>query len=94
MRRLESVASTRRTSLSRRDRVRRTCEEIGLCIVFPLIMLPINYLFQGHRYDVVESIGCSIPTFFSWPGVAIRYLVPMVLSVAALIFASESFLER
>jgi pheromone a factor receptor len=63
--------------------------EAALCFAFPLLMLPLLYVVQGHRYDVVESIGCSIPTYISWPGIVIRFVVPLVMSVASMMYAGE-----
>ncbi len=63
--------------------------EAALCIAFPIAMLPILYVVQGHRYDIIESIGCSIPTYFSWPGVTVRFLVPMAISLAAIGYAGK-----
>jgi len=63
--------------------------EAALCIAFPLAMMPLLYIVQGHRYDIYESIGCSIPFFFSWPGVALRFFVPMACSLVSLIYAGE-----
>lgn len=89
MRRLESVASTRRTVFSAKEKTRRLWIEIAICIVYPLVMLPINYIVNGHRYDILENTGCSVGFFLSWPGLAVRVFVPMAVSFASLVYASE-----
>ena len=61
---------------------------------FPIVMMPLLWLVQGHRYDIIESIGCTIPTFFAWPGIILRYFVPLILSLASMIYSGELFSLR
>ena len=89
MRKLESVASTRRTVISASQRTRQQWFEAAWCIVVPLASLPLFYVVAGHRYDIVENIGCVIPTHYSWVGVTIKLLIPIVISVAVLIYSGE-----
>ncbi|ODN96435.1 hypothetical protein L198_04149 [Cryptococcus wingfieldii CBS 7118] len=88
MRRLESVASTRRSVITVGSRTKRIWEEVILCVVCPVILAVLQYVVQGHRYDIIESIGCNNPTFMSAPGLIIRYVIPIVLSVSSLVFAA------
>lgn len=90
MRKLESVASTRQTILSARSRKRRMWEELVLCIILPLVMLPLLYIVQGHRYRLIESLGPGgVPIYFSWPGLIIAYIVPSLIAVASLVYACK-----
>ena len=90
MRKLESVASTRHTILSARFRKRQVWEEVVLCIVLPLVMLPLLYVVQGHRYRLIESLGPGgVPIFFSWPGLVIAYTIPSILALASLVYACK-----
>ncbi|RXK42208.1 hypothetical protein M231_00566 [Tremella mesenterica] len=89
MRRLESVASTKRAVITARERTSRLWQEGLLCIVFPVVMLPVIYLVQGHRYNIVESLGPSpVPVFLSWPGILVFYVTPVVIGLAALVYAA------
>lgn len=94
MRRLESVASTRRSLISSRVRKQRVWEEIIICLLFPVILTVLQYVVQGHRYDIIEGIGCSNPTFMSVPGLIIRFIIPMVVAVTSLIFAGTYHVTR
>ncbi|WVR04395.1 hypothetical protein IAU60_001397 [Kwoniella sp. DSM 27419] len=87
MRRLETVASCRRTSLSPRDKKRRTIEEVVVCLVSPALLVALFVLVQGHRYDIVENIGCVTSTYMSVPALIIRFIVPMVAAIASLVYA-------
>ena len=54
-----------------------------------MVHVALRYIVQGHRYDLAENIGCVIPFWFTWPGLIIVNLVPLVISIAALVYASE-----
>jgi hypothetical protein len=90
MRKLESVASTRHTVMTAASRKRRMWEEVILCIVFPLAMLPLLYVVQGHRYRLIESLGPGgVPVHFSWPGLVLAYILPSLVALASLVYAGE-----
>lgn len=90
MRRLESVASTRQLITTDAARIRRLSIDIALCFVLPCIHLVLSYVSQGHRYDIVEHIGCQIPAFMAWPHIVIQFVIPLTLATCAIIYACES----
>ncbi|BEJ13867.1 hypothetical protein CspHIS471_0310410 [Cutaneotrichosporon sp. HIS471] len=91
MRRLASVASPKRNLVLDQPRKRyRYVEELFLCVVCPLIMLPVNYTVQGHRYDIAETWGPMIPSVSTWPTLAIRFILPTLIACASLFYAALS----
>jgi pheromone a factor receptor len=89
MRRLESLASTRQTIVTAVQQRNRIWGEILMCFGLPILMLPIQYIAQGHRFDLTETTGCTPTLFFSWPGIAIRFVLPLVISFASFVYAGE-----
>ena len=89
MRRLEAVASTRTAGISPTKNHRRVAWDLIFCLGFPVIHVALRYIVQGHRYDIIEDIGCIIPFVFTWPSLIILHLVPLLISLAAVIYASE-----
>ncbi|KAK4689797.1 pheromone a factor receptor, partial [Tremellales sp. Uapishka_1] len=88
MRRLESVAATRRSVISGKERTVRLWTEIAICIGFPLFMLAIHYTVQGHRYDLTENFGPTLPTFENWPAVTLVFIVPICMCIGSVVYAS------
>ncbi|WVQ83977.1 hypothetical protein IAT38_006122 [Cryptococcus sp. DSM 104549] len=88
MRRLESVASTRRSVISGDARKRRIWEEVVLCLILPVVLTALQYVVQGHRYDLIEGVGCVNPTYMSAPGLIIRFLIPTVVALTSIVFAA------
>ncbi|BEI98492.1 hypothetical protein CcaverHIS631_0307910 [Cutaneotrichosporon cavernicola] len=87
MRRLASVASPKRNLVLDQPRKRyRYAEELFLCVVCPLIMLPVNYTVQGHRYDIAETWGPMIPSVSSWPTLLSPFTGSFILLMFATVF--------
>ncbi|KIJ47226.1 hypothetical protein M422DRAFT_164127, partial [Sphaerobolus stellatus SS14] len=81
---LESIASTRTASMTMEDKRRRKMVELFMCLILPLIMLPIYYIDQGHRYDLYEGLGCY-PTYYgSWVSLIFVWLAPLFMSLISL----------
>jgi Pheromone A receptor len=38
-----------------------------------------DYIVQGHRFDIVEDIGCLANTYISIPGILIIWVPPMII---------------
>ena len=93
MRRLEQVASTRRTVISASERTRRMWIEGAMCLLFPPLMLPLLYIVQGHRYDIFEGIGCQVTYANTLPGIFLKLVLPIIISVAVLVY-SGTFSDR
>jgi len=47
----------------------------------------LDYIVQGHRYDIVQYIGCQPATYISIPGIFIVWVPPLLLSVGGSVYA-------
>jgi len=47
----------------------------------------LDYIVQGHRYNVVQYIGCQPATYVSIPGIFIVWVPPLILSVGSSVYA-------
>ena len=53
------------------------------------ILLP-DYIVQGHRFNIIETIGC-VPTYYlSIPSIFIISIPPLALSLLGLIYGGQS----
>ena len=50
-----------------------------------------DYIVQGHRYDVIQYIGCLPTTYMSIPGIFIVYIPPLLLSLGSSVYAGTCF---
>lgn len=89
MRRLASVASPKRPLFSPKARRRRLIEEGIMCFFLPLLMLPLLYIVQGHRYDVLEGLGPLLADMNTWPSSVLRYLTTVLIALCSFVYAGK-----
>jgi pheromone a factor receptor len=92
VRRLYTIASVQSASVSRAQKRRQIMIDTCICFVFPLFMTALQFIVQGHRFDILEGVGCTpaiyntLLTYFIysiWP--AIIGLVSAVYCIMALL---------
>ncbi|TFK65314.1 fungal pheromone STE3G-protein-coupled receptor [Pluteus cervinus] len=84
---LERVASVRAARTSVADKRRRQIFELVMCFGLPCLFMALHYVVQGHRFDIVEGFGCRPTTYYSIPSIFIVWIPPLLMSLAALIYA-------
>ncbi|KAJ7266118.1 pheromone A receptor-domain-containing protein [Mycena rebaudengoi] len=74
--RLYNIASVRAVSISKAEKRCSVLIDSLICGLFPIVYTAIQYIVQGHHYNIFEDIGCypdlynTIPTYFIsriWP---------------------------
>ena len=50
-----------------------------------------DYIVQGHRYNIVQYIGCQPTIYVSIPGIFIIWVPPLLLSIAGSVYAGTRF---
>ncbi|KAJ7902933.1 fungal pheromone STE3G-protein-coupled receptor, partial [Mycena leptocephala] len=75
-RRLYQIASVKAVTISAAEKRRAALIDALICVLFPLVYVAMQYIVQGHRFNIYEQIGCypalynSIPMYFismMWP---------------------------
>ncbi|KAK0524369.1 a-factor receptor [Tilletia horrida] len=86
LRRLESIASTRVVRSTPRDARRHLI--FDLCIGFgvPIIFTALHIVNQGHRFDVVQGMGCLPTVYYTPVAVALNLVPPLLVSLIAVIY--------
>ncbi|RPD60868.1 STE3-domain-containing protein [Lentinus tigrinus ALCF2SS1-6] len=87
-RNLELVASGRVARLTRDDKQRKMYFDLSMCYGLPVIIMALHYVVQGHRFDILEYVGCLPATYYSIPAVFIIWFPPLVLSLVTAIYAT------
>ncbi|KAJ3992362.1 pheromone receptor [Lentinula boryana] len=97
VRRLYGIAAIRTASISYAEKRRAITIDCLICGLWPLIYVALQYIVQGHRFNIYEDIGCmpaiynSLPTYFitySWP------LLFGIASAAYCILSLRAFAQR
>jgi pheromone a factor receptor len=88
-RQLESIAAARTASFSAGDRRRRRLVEFAIGLGMPTLVMILHTVVQGHRYDILERVGCIPSTYWSLPAIFLVVIWPLILNVVAAVYASE-----
>lgn len=49
----------------------------------------LDYIVQGHRFDLVETFGCRPALYFSIPGILLVQAPPIIISFIGLVYGGE-----
>ncbi|KAJ6451995.1 pheromone receptor Rcb2 B43 [Mycena vitilis] len=84
---LEQVSSVRSARTTVADKKRRQIFEALMCFALPVVFMALHYVVQGHRFDIIEEYGCRPATYLSVAALFIVWIPPIILALAALVFA-------
>ncbi|SOV02274.1 uncharacterized protein UDID_19166 [Ustilago sp. UG-2017a] len=70
------------------DRRRRVCFDIAVGLGIPFLQIPLFFVVQPYRLDVVEDLGCSAPIYNSVPALFVYYFWRLFVSVLCSIYAA------
>nr|AER30325.1 mating pheromone receptor a1 [Sporobolomyces pararoseus] len=87
-RQLESIAAARQAYFNEKDRRRRRIEELALGLGFPFLVMILHTVVQGHRYDIVERVGCVVAVYWSLPAVLLVQIWGIVFLLASCVYAA------
>ncbi|GAA5889390.1 hypothetical protein JCM16303_005372 [Sporobolomyces ruberrimus] len=86
-RQLESIAAARQAYFNAKDRRRRRLEELALGLGFPVLVMILHTVVQGHRYDIYEDVGCVVTIYWSVPALPLLHLWPILFLLASCVYA-------
>ncbi|KAJ7441457.1 putative fungal pheromone GPCR, STE3-type [Mycena galericulata] len=62
--------------------------DIFLCWGVPVMVMALHYIVQGHRFDIIENLGCIPAIYVSWPSIFILDLSAFIPAVLALVYCT------
>ncbi|KAI0312764.1 pheromone A receptor-domain-containing protein [Amylostereum chailletii] len=86
--RLESISACRQVSVSYVSKRRWVWFDIAMCWALPMLYMVLHYIVQGHRFDIVEDLGCRATFYVSIPAIFIVFVPHLVVSIATLVMAA------
>ncbi|KAI0321155.1 pheromone A receptor-domain-containing protein [Amylostereum chailletii] len=89
--RLYKIAAMTDASVTRAEKRRAIIIDLSIGLGIPIVYMPLEYVVQGHRFDIIEDIGCSFtawPTPVAW---ALYYPWPLVISLVSCVFACLAY---
>nr|BAE47138.1 RCB1 [Pholiota nameko] len=96
-RRLYKIATCQTASISIADKRRAVVVDLVIGLGIPALQMALQFIVQGHRYDIFEDIGCFPTTYNTPPAYPLSFLWPNIISAVSAcycILTLRAFMRR
>nr|AHL45283.1 pheromone receptor STE3.3.1 [Pleurotus eryngii var. eryngii] len=96
-RRLYHIASIQAVSVSRGEKRRDVLIDTLICVVFPMVYIALRYIVQGHRFDILEDLGCQPALYNTIVMYFVSSMWPLVIGAVSAVYCGlslRSFIRR
>ncbi|KAF7372712.1 STE3-like pheromone receptor [Mycena sanguinolenta] len=96
-RRLYKIASCQTVSVTQAEKRRAVLVDLAIGLGIPLLQMPLQFIVQGHRFNIVENIGCYPTTYNVAIAYPLSYLWPNIINIISGCYAIctlRAFLHR
>ncbi|KAJ7807336.1 pheromone A receptor-domain-containing protein [Mycena olivaceomarginata] len=96
-RRLYKIAACQTVSTSQAEKRRAVLVDLAIGLGIPLVQIPLQFVVQGHRYNILENVGCFPATYNVTLAYPLTYLwlnVINLISACYAILTLRAFLRR
>ncbi|KIM26532.1 hypothetical protein M408DRAFT_330503 [Serendipita vermifera MAFF 305830] len=92
-RRLYTVSRVRSVSENPATRRRALIIDLLIGLGIPILVMVLHYIVQGHRYDILEDVGCWPTVYSSVVAVPLVYMWPLIVSLISIPFCVLSYIS-
>ncbi|KAG6906376.1 hypothetical protein DXG01_014249 [Tephrocybe rancida] len=71
-----------------RKKRRRVALDLVMCWALPMIYMALHYVVQGHRFDIIENLGCRPAIFNSIQSIMLVWVPPLLVTSLTFIYAA------
>ncbi|KIY48905.1 pheromone receptor [Fistulina hepatica ATCC 64428] len=86
VRRLYLISTLKPIATTRPEKRRAVFVDSLFCVLFPVIYIAMQYIVQGHRYNIFEDIGCYPAIYNTLLSYFISMMWPVVIGVASAVY--------
>ncbi|KAH9911224.1 putative fungal pheromone GPCR, STE3-type [Fomitopsis serialis] len=87
-RRLYKITSVQSTTTTYEEKRRQMYSDLAISLGIPVLVMVLHYVVQGHRFNVLENVGC-LPDIFNTPlAYPLVFIWPVLLGCISFVYAS------
>ncbi|KAF8963261.1 STE3-like pheromone receptor [Flammula alnicola] len=87
-RRLYYLTACNTVSITREDKRRMVLIDLCIAVGMPAIIMILHYIVQGHRFDILEDIGCYPVVYNTLPAYFLYFMWPVVFGAISFVFSA------
>ncbi|KAI0729144.1 putative fungal pheromone GPCR, STE3-type [Fomitopsis betulina] len=87
-RRLYRISALNSATITRQERRRAVFEDMVIAIGIPVLVMVLHVVVQGHRYNILEDVGCLPDIWNTPPAYPLVFMWPVLLGCVSFIYAS------
>ncbi|OSD03755.1 B mating type pheromone receptor [Trametes coccinea BRFM310] len=87
-RRLYKITSVSTVSVTRKEKLRSVYIDVAIAIGIPVIVMALHYIVQGHRYNIIENVGCTPDIWNTAPAYPLVFMWPVLLGCITFVYAA------
>ncbi|TFK75317.1 STE3-like pheromone receptor [Pluteus cervinus] len=87
-RRLYTIARVRTVTTTWADRRRAILIDLSIGLGIPIIVMILQYVVQGHRFDIFEDLGCRTFIYNTPLAYPLVFVPPVVLGMISAVFSA------
>lgn len=86
-RRLYHIASVRSVTVTKAEKRRAIMVDLAIGLGLPVLEMILQYIPQGHRFDIYEDIGCFPSTYFTPVAIALVHVPPVAIGCVSAVYS-------
>ncbi|KAL1753925.1 fungal pheromone STE3G-protein-coupled receptor [Schizophyllum commune] len=86
VRRLYNITKVQAVSVTREEKRRAVLIDALICLLFPIVYIALQYVVQGHRFNIYEDVGCQAALYNTLLAYFISSMWPVVLGLASAVY--------
>lgn len=87
-RRLYKIAVIKSVAVTREDKRRAVIVDLAITIGIPVMVMALHYVVQGHRFDILEDVGCWPSIYNTLPAYFLVFMWPTLLGCVSFIYSA------
>ncbi|KAG2131856.1 pheromone receptor [Suillus cothurnatus] len=87
-RRLYKIATLSTTHPTKAHRQRAVMVDLAIALGIPVLQMVLQFIVEGHRFNIFEEIGCYPYTFNTWIAYPLSNLWPLVIGLISAVYCA------
>ncbi|KIK58801.1 hypothetical protein GYMLUDRAFT_170654 [Collybiopsis luxurians FD-317 M1] len=89
-RRLYYIATANAVTITKAEKRRAVMVDLAIGVGIPILQMILQYIDQGHRFNIYEDIGCFPFTYNTWVAYVVSVTWPLVLGCISAVYCVSS----